>query len=43
MNKGVHWGTLKLLVVTSFMDRLESSGIRLPASAFRQRIMLRDE
>jgi pilus assembly protein CpaF len=26
----------------SFMDRLESSGVRLPASAFRERIMLRD-
>jgi len=26
----------------TFMDRLESAGIRLPASAFRERIMLRD-
>lgn len=26
----------------TFMDRLESSGVRLPASAFRQRIMLQD-
>jgi pilus assembly protein CpaF len=26
----------------SFMDRLESSGVRLPASAFRQRVMLED-
>ncbi len=26
----------------SFMDRLESNGVRLPASAFRERIMLRD-
>ena len=26
----------------SFMERLESSGVRLPASAFRERIMLRD-
>jgi pilus assembly protein CpaF len=26
----------------SFMTRLESSGVRLPASAFRERIMLRD-
>ncbi len=26
----------------SFMDRLESSGVRLPASAFRERIMMRD-
>ena len=26
----------------SFMDRLEAAGVRLPASAFRQRIMLRD-
>ncbi len=26
----------------SFMDRLESSGVRLPSSAFRERIMLRD-
>jgi pilus assembly protein CpaF len=26
----------------SFMSRLESSGVRLPASAFRERIMLRD-
>jgi pilus assembly protein CpaF len=26
----------------SFMDRLESSGVRLPASAFRQRVMLVD-
>ena len=26
----------------SFMDRLESSGVRLPASAFRERIMLQD-
>jgi pilus assembly protein CpaF len=26
----------------SFMGRLESSGVRLPASAFRERIMLRD-
>ena len=26
----------------SFMDRLESSGVRLPASAFRQRVMMTD-
>ncbi len=26
----------------SFMDRLESAGVRLPASAFRQRTMLKD-
>jgi pilus assembly protein CpaF len=26
----------------SFMDRLESSGVRLPASAFRQRVMMKD-
>jgi pilus assembly protein CpaF len=26
----------------TFMTRLESSGVRLPASAFRERIMLRD-
>ena len=26
----------------TFMDRLESAGVRLPASAFRERIMLRD-
>jgi len=26
----------------TFMDRLESSGVRLPSSAFRQRVMLRD-
>ena len=26
----------------SFMDRLEQSGVRLPASAFRQRVMLED-
>jgi pilus assembly protein CpaF len=26
----------------SFMDRLESAGVRLPASAFRQRVMLED-
>jgi pilus assembly protein CpaF len=26
----------------SFMERLESSGIRLPASAFRQRVMMED-
>jgi pilus assembly protein CpaF len=26
----------------TFMDRLESSGVRLPASAFRQRVMLVD-
>ncbi len=26
----------------NFMDRLESAGVRLPASAFRQRVMLRD-
>jgi pilus assembly protein CpaF len=26
----------------SFMDRLESAGVRLPASAFRQRVMLAD-
>ena len=26
----------------SFMDRLESAGVRLPASAFRQRVMLND-
>jgi pilus assembly protein CpaF len=26
----------------SFMDRLESSGVRLPSSAFRERVMLRD-
>ncbi|MDX1963187.1 MAG: CpaF family protein [Pirellulales bacterium] len=27
----------------TFMDRLEQSGVRLPASAFRQRVMLRDD
>jgi pilus assembly protein CpaF len=26
----------------TFMSRLESSGVRLPSSAFRERIMLRD-
>jgi pilus assembly protein CpaF len=26
----------------TFMNRLESSGVRLPASAFRQRVMLED-
>ena len=26
----------------SFMDRLESAGVRLPASAFRQRVMMHD-
>ena len=26
----------------TFMDRLESGGVRLPSSAFRQRVMLRD-
>jgi len=26
----------------TFMDRLEQSGVRLPASAFRQRVMLED-
>jgi pilus assembly protein CpaF len=26
----------------TFMDRLESSGVRLPASAFRQRVMMED-
>ncbi len=26
----------------SFMDRLESSGVRLPSSAFRERVMLQD-
>jgi pilus assembly protein CpaF len=26
----------------TFMDRLEASGVRLPASAFRQRVMMRD-
>jgi pilus assembly protein CpaF len=26
----------------SFMDRLEQSGVRLPSSAFRERVMLRD-
>src|SRR3954468_8901437 len=26
----------------TFMDRLESSGVRLPSSAFRERVMLRD-
>ena len=26
----------------NFMDRLESSGVRLPASAFKQRVMLVD-
>jgi pilus assembly protein CpaF len=26
----------------TFMDRLESAGIRLPASAFRQRVMMMD-
>jgi pilus assembly protein CpaF len=25
-----------------FMDRLESAGVRLPASAFRQRVMMTD-
>lgn len=27
----------------TFMDRLEQSGVRLPSSAFRQRIMMRDD
>ncbi len=27
----------------TFMDRLEQAGIRLPASAFRQRVMMRDD
>jgi pilus assembly protein CpaF len=27
----------------TFMERLEQSGIRLPASAFRQRVMMRDD
>jgi pilus assembly protein CpaF len=27
----------------TFMDRLESAGVRLPASAFRQRVMMRDD
>lgn len=26
----------------TFMDRLESAGVRLPSSAFRQRVMLED-
>jgi pilus assembly protein CpaF len=26
----------------NFMDRLESAGVRLPSSAFRQRVMLED-
>jgi pilus assembly protein CpaF len=26
----------------SFMDRLEAAGVRLPSSAFRQRVMLED-
>ena len=26
----------------TFMDRLESAGVRLPASAFRQRVMMQD-
>jgi pilus assembly protein CpaF len=26
----------------TFMDRLESAGVRLPASAFRQRVMMHD-
>jgi pilus assembly protein CpaF len=26
----------------SFMSRLEAAGIRLPSSAFRQRVMLED-
>lgn len=26
----------------NFMDRLESAGVRLPASAFRERVMLVD-
>jgi pilus assembly protein CpaF len=26
----------------TFMSRLEASGVRLPSSAFRERIMLRD-
>jgi pilus assembly protein CpaF len=26
----------------TFMDRLESAGVRLPSSAFRERIMLKD-
>ena len=26
----------------SFMERLESAGVRLPASAFRQRVMMTD-
>ena len=26
----------------TFMDRLEAAGVRLPASAFRQRVMMED-
>ena len=26
----------------TFMDRLESAGVRLPSSAFRERVMLKD-
>ena len=26
----------------SFMDKLESAGVRLPASAFRERVMMED-
>ena len=26
----------------TFMDRLESAGVRLPSSAFRQRVMMED-
>jgi pilus assembly protein CpaF len=26
----------------TFMDKLESAGVRLPSSAFRQRVMLED-
>ncbi len=33
---------LAMGVRPTFMDRLESSGVRLPSSAFRQRVMLED-
>ena len=39
---GAHGRFVSTGVRPTFMGRLESAGIRLPASAFRQRVMLED-
>ena len=40
---GKYLGRLKATGIRpTFMTRLESNGVRLPSSAFRERIMMRD-